>query len=65
MLDDLRRAAQSKEDSPGESMSASRVQDDRLFGMTAVERMFLSIGLFGVVLAVSVMLLLATGSIGF
>lgn len=65
MLDDLRRAAQSKEGAFTESPVQAHAEDDRLFGMTALERMFLSIGLFGVVLVVSVMLLLVTNSIAF
>lgn len=66
-MDALRRAAQSKEDFRGEieaGPNVGNVDDGKLFGMTAMERMFLSIGLFGVTLVVSVLLLVASGSIG-
>jgi hypothetical protein len=64
MLDDLRRAAQSRDDEV-ETRADVRVPDSgKLFGMTAVERMFLSIGVFGLVLVLSVLLLIMTDSIG-
>ena len=58
MLDDLRQAAQSREDRP-----IKKKKEEKLFGMTAMERMFLSIALFGVVLVVSFILLIVTNSI--
>jgi hypothetical protein len=67
MLDDLRRAAQEEDEDVdfGGAAPSVKVQEDKLFGMTAIERMFLSIGFFGVVLVISVMMLLATDSVGF
>lgn len=64
MYDDLRQAAQSRDDVEVRFEDA-RVQEERLFGMTAIERMFLSVGLFGVTLVISLALLLLTESIGF
>lgn len=68
MLDDLRQAAREHDDDPfegHEAILARKPADDKLFGMTAVERMFISIGLFGVTLVVSIILLIVTDSIGF
>ena len=60
MLDDLRQAAQSRADTP-----ERKPKEAKLFGMTAVERAFLSIVLFGIVTVVSFMMLLLTNSIAF
>ncbi len=49
----------------GHEAMRAQVEEDKLFGMTAVERMFLSIGLFGVVLVVSMLLLIVTSSVEF
>jgi hypothetical protein len=67
MLDDLRQAALNQDDDPLEShqRAVAKVEDDRLFGMTALERMFLSVGLFGITLVISMLLLIVTDSIAF
>ena len=64
-IDDLRELAL-KEDEPEFSdfnAEAERGRDDKIFGMNAVERMFLSVGLFLVVSVLSFLLLLLTDSI--
>lgn len=63
-LDELRSAAQ--DDDPFESLDAVLVREEdegKLFGLTAIERMFLSMGLFGIVLVGSFLLLIVTDSI--
>lgn len=67
MLDDLRQAALEQDDEPIAShrTAVSQVQEDRLFGMTSLECMFVSIGLFGLTLVGSILLLVATESIVF
>lgn len=67
MLDDLRQAALNQDDDPLEShqRAMAQVDDDRLFGMSALERMFVSIGLFGITLIISMLLLVLTDSIAF
>lgn len=47
-LDDLRRAATEEEIMPEgfENYLSGEVRSDRIFGMTAAERMFVSIGCF-------------------
>lgn len=64
-LSDLRQAALDQEYDVRTSYDSAvvRVEEDKLFGMTAVERMFLSIGVFGLVLVVSMILLIVTDSI--
>ncbi|KAB2904746.1 MAG: hypothetical protein KJ064_18140 [Anaerolineae bacterium] len=64
-ISDLRRIAQEQDFDLriGHETGLERVEEDKLFGMTAVERMFLSIGLFGVVLVVSMLLLILTNSV--
>jgi len=67
MLDDLRRAARQQDDD-NEAIDSSVLlapppDDGKLFGMTAVERMFLSMGIFGVTLVVSLLLLVLSESI--
>jgi|GEM_PF-945371 len=69
-LDDLRQAAIDQDDPIVSSSNFDdpviiEDDDDRLFGMNAIERMFLSIGLFGIVLILSFLLLLVTDSIAF
>jgi hypothetical protein len=61
-LDDLRRQALESSDATGFDPRAV-ADDDLLFGMNAVERMFVSIGLFLVVSILSFLLLLLSGSI--
>jgi hypothetical protein len=70
MLDDLRRSAMEDdsfdedivEDDPFAPADTAAAQGDRLFlGMTAVERMFLSIFFFMNVLVFGLALLMATG----
>jgi hypothetical protein len=65
MLDDLRQATLDQDDEPIVSHRAAVAsqENDRLFGLTAIERMFLSIGLFFLTLVGSVLLLLVTESI--
>ncbi len=66
-LEDLRKQAlESAEDDPFADSSYGRVieeEDDLLFGMNAVERMFLSVGLFLIVSILSFLVLLLSGSI--
>jgi hypothetical protein len=65
-LSSLREIARQREvdESLGfESATVQAPKEDKLFGMNAVERMFLSIGLFGVTLVVSILLLIVTESI--
>lgn len=66
-LNDLRKLASQQVDDTsmpiGAEIETESVQDDKLFGLTAIERMFLSIGLFLIVSVVSLILLLATESI--
>lgn len=67
-LDDLRRAAIDQDDdsnSVGFESTLADHDDGRLFGLTAVERMFVSIGIFGITLVISLLLLLVTESIAF
>ena len=46
-IDDLRQAAMKPETfDPYEQFLVEEVQSDKMFGMTAVERMFVSIGCF-------------------
>jgi hypothetical protein len=47
-LDDLRRAATEQEIKPVafENYATTKVHSDKVFGMTAAERMFISIGCF-------------------
>lgn len=45
--------------------SVVNVRDDRLFGLSAVERMLLSMALLAVTVVISTLLLLATESIAF
>jgi hypothetical protein len=63
MLDDLRQAALEQDDDVREHTAAMKVDDGKLFGMTALERMFVAIGLFGISLIVSIIMLIATDSI--
>ena len=63
MLDDLRQAAREQDDDGGYESALSSLDDDRLFGMTALERMFVSIGIFGITVIVSMILLIVTESI--
>ncbi|HEX2908119.1 MAG TPA: hypothetical protein VHO69_14715 [Phototrophicaceae bacterium] len=71
MLDDLRRSTNEgdidfeEEDDTFAVEDARRQTDKRFLGMTAVERMFLSIFLFLNVCVLSLALLLATGRIVF
>lgn len=67
-LDELRRKAL-ESDEPEDAFfgnvanNVQRVDDGKIFGLNAVERMFLSVGLFLVVSVLSVFLLLITSSI--
>ncbi len=67
-IEDLRRSLLER-DEPDDvdfgviASGAKPVQDDKIFGLNPVERMFLSIGLFLVVSVFSVLLLLITESI--
>lgn len=67
-LDSLRRSVLER-DEPDDvqfgviASNTKAVQDDKIFGLDPVERMFLSIGLFLVVSVLSVLLLLITDSI--
>lgn len=68
MLDDLRRSASDEFEDDDEEESIDeppRRGGSRLFGLSPVERMLLSILLFMLVSAVGVLLLLATGRIVF
>lgn len=65
-LEHLRQLALENEEPSFEDFSnvvVKETDDGRIFGMNAVERMFISIGLFLVVTVFSVMLLLLTDSI--
>ncbi|NLX09306.1 MAG: hypothetical protein GXY36_06585 [Chloroflexi bacterium] len=64
-IDDLRRSALEEEEviESYETYAASGVGSDRIFGMTAAERMFVSIGCFLVTLLSGFVLLLALGKI--
>lgn len=66
-LEDLRKQAlEAAEDDPFADSSYGRViqeEDDLLFGMNAIERMFLSVGLFLIVSILSFLVLLLSGSI--
>lgn len=65
-LEDLRRKALAQdEDDPfeGSGLAAGEQAEDLLFGLNAVERMFLSIGLFLVISIFSFLILLLAGSI--
>lgn len=66
-LEDLRKQAlDSAEDDPFAESGYGRViesGDDLLFGMNAIERMFLSVGLFLIVSIMSFLILLLSGSI--
>ena len=67
-LDSLRQSALAADDDPFESWESSAVRrqevdEGKIFGLNAVERMFLSIGLFFVVAVLSFLLLLLTSSI--
>lgn len=67
-LDELRQIVLDK-DEPGAgdfgeiAAGTQTVDDGRIFGLNAVERMFLSMGLFMVVTVTSVLLLLVTSSV--
>ncbi|NDJ86992.1 MAG: hypothetical protein GYB66_14020 [Chloroflexi bacterium] len=67
-LDKLRELAL-QQDEPdfegyeGIASSTPEEDDDRIFGLNAVERMFLSIGMFFVVTVLSVLILMLTDSI--
>lgn len=67
-LDDLRRSVLERDEPEDQQFGviasgARPVQDDKIFGLDPVERMFLSVGLFLVVGVFSVLLLLVTDSI--
>lgn len=66
-LEDLRKQAlDAAEDDPFAESGYGRViqeEDDLLFGMNAIERMFLSVGLFLIVTILSFLILLLSGSI--
>lgn len=67
-IEELRKKVLEREEPDLESFGAidkstQRVDDDRIFGLNGVERMFLSIGLFLVVSMFSVLLLIATASV--
>ncbi|MFP4322611.1 MAG: hypothetical protein ACLFTK_09170 [Anaerolineales bacterium] len=65
-LNDLRQVARQQDNEPAARVEIpEQIGDDRLFGLTAVERMFLSIGLFLISLFFSLVLLLGTNSIAF
>ncbi len=51
------------DDFEASAVKAREVDDGKIFGMNAVERMFVSVGLFLVVTVFSVLLLLVTDSI--
>jgi hypothetical protein len=63
MLDDLRQAARDQEDDGGYESALAGLEEDRLFGMTALERMFVAIGIFGITVIISMILLIASNSI--
>ncbi len=67
-LDELRQMVIDQDEPEWEDLDSvavkgNEVDDGRIFGLNAVERMFLSIGLFLVVTVFSVLLLLITDSI--
>lgn len=67
-LDELRQMVIDQDEPDWEGLENAAVKgadvdDGRIFGLNAVERMFLSIGLFLVVTVFSVLLLLITDSI--
>ncbi|MBL1135332.1 MAG: hypothetical protein DPW16_21540 [Chloroflexi bacterium] len=67
-LNSLRYKALAEDDDPfsgfeDKAVSRREVDEGRIFGLNAVERMFLSIGLFLVVTVLSVLLLILTDSI--
>jgi hypothetical protein len=67
-LDELRRMAQDADDDPFEdweeySVQRGEVEEELIFGLNPVERMFLAIGLFLVVSILSFLILLVTESI--
>lgn len=67
-LEELRRRALENEEPDDEAFGviagdAKPIQDDKIFGLDPVERMFLSMGMFLVVGVFSVLLLLITNSI--
>jgi hypothetical protein len=67
-LSDLRQVAREQDEDfriGHETVLARHVDDGKLFGMTAVERMFVAAALFGVTVVISLMLLLVTESIAF
>ena len=64
MLDDLRQAAQDQDEGSGGYESAlTGLDEGRLFGMTALERMFVSIGIFGITIIICMILLIGSNSI--
>lgn len=67
MLDDLRQVAREEDEDDFALGSYDDIveeyDDGKLFGMTAVERMFLSVGLFLITLVFSIILLVVTDSI--
>ncbi len=65
-LNELRQVARELDNDPAIRVDIpEQVDDGRLFGMTAIERMFLSVGMFFITLFFSLVLLLATNSITF
>jgi hypothetical protein len=68
-LDDLRKRALADSDSDpfaelvGSGGAVAQQEEDLLFGLNAVERMFLSMGLFMTVSVLSFLILLMSGSI--
>lgn len=68
-LDDLRRKALAADDGDpfaemmGGAAVAQAPEEDLLFGLNALERMFLAIGLFLVISILSFLVLLLSGSI--
>jgi len=63
MLDDLRQAAAEQDNDGGYESALAGLDEDRLFGMTAIERMFVAIGIFGITVIISMILLIASSSI--
>lgn len=64
-LNDLRQVALGNDELDENYEELVSTAEDKLFGMNAIERMFLSVGLFGITLVLSVILLVATESIVF
>ncbi len=67
-LNSLRYKALAEDDDPfsgfeDKAVTRREVDEGRIFGLNAVERMFLSIGLFLVITVLSVLLLILTDSI--